>query len=111
MRALLPISHSPEREVEPRCELFLRQVQLLAQRTHSRHTPSTRKLRLGRWRRIRVRNSGATALLFAHGVEGAPIGLRGLLRIELKSRDTSFFHAAPPLSRMGYERSRPSSCR
>jgi addiction module HigA family antidote len=32
MRALLPISHGPEREVEPRRELFLRQVQLLAQR-------------------------------------------------------------------------------
>jgi hypothetical protein len=31
------------------------------------------------------------ALLLAHGVEGAPIGLRRLPRIEPKSRDTSFF--------------------
>jgi len=33
-------------------------------------------------------------LLFAQGVEGAPITFWRLLRIELKSRDTSFFHAA-----------------
>jgi hypothetical protein len=63
MRPLLPISHSPEREVEPRRKLFRRQLQLLAQRPHSRHTSSTRKLRLGRWRSIRVRNSGSMTLL------------------------------------------------
>jgi hypothetical protein len=102
MRALLPISHSPEREVEPRRKLFLRQIQPLAQRPHSWHTASTRKLSLGRWRSIRVRNSDSMTLLVAHCVEGTPICLWRLLRIELKSRDTSFFHAAP-LSSCGYD--------
>src|ERR1700733_600434 len=97
MRALLPISHSPEWEVEPRRELFLRQIQLLAQRAHRRHAAHTRKLRLGCWRRIGVRNSGSVALLFAHCVEGTPVGLRRLPRIELKPRDISFFHAVPLL--------------
>jgi hypothetical protein len=40
------------------------------------------------------------ALLLAHSVEGAPIGLRRLLRVELKSRDIPFFHAAPLLLRI-----------
>jgi uncharacterized protein with HEPN domain len=48
VRALLPISRGPEREVQPRCKLFLREVQLLAQRANSRHVASTRELRLGR---------------------------------------------------------------
>jgi hypothetical protein len=39
-------------------------------------------------------------LVVAHGVEGAPTCLWRLLRIELKSRDTSFFHAAPLLLRI-----------
>jgi hypothetical protein len=38
------------------------------------------------------------ALLVAHGIEVAPIRLRRFLRIELKARDTSFFHAAPLLA-------------
>jgi MFS family permease len=52
--ALLPVSHGPEREVEPRRKLFLRQVQLLAERADSRHTTSARELRLGRWHSIWV---------------------------------------------------------
>src|ERR1700694_1869757 len=100
MRALLPISHSPEWEVEPRRKLFLRQIQPCAQRPHSRHAASARELRLGRGRSIGVRNSGTMARLFAHGVEGAPICLWRLLRIELKSRDTFFFHVAPLLWRI-----------
>src|SRR5258708_17339525 len=59
MCALLPISHSPEWEVKPHRKLLLRQIQLLAQRPHGRHTASTRELGLGRWRSIRVRNSGS----------------------------------------------------
>src|SRR5262249_55933451 len=95
VRALLPISHSPKRKVEPRRELFLRQIQLLTPRAHTRNTSSTRKLRLGRGRSVRVRSSGSMALVFHHGVEGAPIAFWRLLRIEPKSRDTFFFHAAP----------------
>ena len=36
---------------------------------------------------------GSMALLVTHGVEGPPIRLGRPLRTELKSRDTSFFHA------------------
>jgi hypothetical protein len=96
MGALLPISDSPEREVEPGRKLLLRQIQPLAQCPHSRHAASTRKLRLGGWRGIRVRNGGSMTLFVAHGVEGPPICLGRPLRTELKSRDTSFFHAASP---------------
>src|SRR5258708_13899720 len=96
MCALLPTSHSPEREVKPRRKLLLRQIQLLAQRPHGRHTASTRELGLGRWRSIRVRNSGSMTFLVAHGIEGPPICLWRLLRSEPKSRYTSFFHAASP---------------
>src|SRR5467141_983378 len=87
MRALLPISHSPEREVKPRRKFFLRQIQLLAQRPHGQHTASTRELRLGRWRSIWVRSSGSMTFRVAHGVEGAPICLWRLLRIELTAVD------------------------
>jgi hypothetical protein len=41
------------------------------------------------------------ALFLAHGVEGAPIGLRRLLRIEPKSRDVSFFHAGCSVAEAG----------
>src|SRR5258708_28149267 len=109
MCALLPISHSPEREVKPRRKLLLRQIQLLAQRPHGRHTTSTRELGLGRWRSIRVRNSGSMTFLVAHRVGRTPICLLRLLRIELKSHDTSLFHAPPLLLRKCLEPLHPSS--
>ena len=37
MCALLPIAHGSERQVKPRGEFFLRQLQLLAQSRHRRH--------------------------------------------------------------------------
>ena len=42
VRALLPISHGPKREVKPSRELFLCQLQLRAQRTYRRHAASVR---------------------------------------------------------------------
>src|SRR5882757_1628968 len=100
VRALLPISHGTEREVETRRKLFLRQVQLLAQRAHSRHATSAGKLRFRCRQSIWIRNGGTMTRLFAHRVEGAPIALWRLLRVELKSRDTSSFHAVPLLWRI-----------
>ena len=91
VRALLPIADGPQRKVKPRRELFLRQVELLAQRAYGRHAASAGKLCVGCRRSIRVRKRGLMTLLFSHGIEGAPIAFWRLLRIELKSRDTSFF--------------------
>src|SRR5712691_6618185 len=54
MRALFPISDSPEREMKPGREFLLRQVQLLAQRADSRHTAGTCKLRLARGRTVGI---------------------------------------------------------
>src|SRR6266567_2129711 len=98
MGALLPISDRAEREMEPRSELLLREVQLLAQGAHSRHATSACKLRRGRRRTAGVGERSPMALLLAHGIESTPVGLGRPLRIELKFRDTSFFHAALPPS-------------
>src|SRR5271165_4679653 len=100
VRALLPVPDSPQRQVKPRRELFLRQVHLLAQRADSRNTTSARKLCFGGWRSVQIRKHGLMTLLLSHGVEGAPIAFWRLLRLKLKSRDTSFFHAAPLLWRI-----------
>lgn len=88
---LLPISNRSERQVEARGEFFLRQIELLTQSAHAGHASRTCKLGVRRRRSILVRYSGAMALLFAHSVEGTPIRIRWLLRIELKLRDISFF--------------------
>ena len=62
-----------------------------------RHAATAGKLRLGRRRTIRVGERGPMALLLADGVEGLPVGLGRFYRIEPKSRDASFLHAALPL--------------
>src|SRR5712664_3477566 len=100
MGALLPISDRAEWEMEPRRELLLGEVQLLAQGAHSRHATSTCKLRPGRRRTVGVGERSPMAFLLAHGIEGTPVGLGRPLRIEPKFRDTSFFHAALPLWRI-----------
>src|SRR6266568_5730464 len=91
MGVVLPISDRAEWEMEPRSELLLREVQLLAQGPHSRHATSTCKLRRGRRRTAGVGERSPMALLLAHGIEGTPVGLGRPLRNELKFRDTSFF--------------------
>ena len=63
VRALLPIPHGAERQVKPRGEFLLRQVQPLTQRAHARHAPRAGKLRCGRRPRVRVRKRGAVAVL------------------------------------------------
>jgi len=71
----------------------------LTQRADIRLATGMRKLRLRGRGTIGIVKRGPVVLLLAHRVERAPVGLRRLLRIELKSRDISFFHAAP-LSRI-----------
>src|ERR1700730_3684203 len=94
MGALLPIAHGPKREMKPRREFLLCQLQFLAQSGHRRHAARTSELSLAGWRTIRIGQRGAVALRLAHRIEGAPIALRRLLRIESKARNISFFHEA-----------------
>src|SRR5579872_3133881 len=100
MCALFPISNSTEREVKTCGELFLRQLQPLAQGADRWNVASPRKLCLGCRLRVWIGKRCLMTFRLAHRIEGPPMGLRRFLGTELKLRDTSFFHAAPLLSRI-----------
>src|SRR5437588_4343877 len=95
MGALFPISNCSQGKMEPGRELLLGELQLFPQSTDGRHAMCLCKLRRGSWRTVSIVHRGLMALLFSHGIEGAPIRLREPLRVQSIFRDISFSHAAP----------------
>src|SRR5437763_16248151 len=108
MRALFPVSNCSQGKMEPRRELLLGELQLFSQSTDGRHTMCLCKLRRSSWRTVPIMHGGLMAILFAHGIEGTPIRLRELLRVQSIFRDISFFHAALLLSQRCCAPCRPS---